>query len=79
MNCTGVTNKNSHMPQVNQGSASNGTQVMMVAPVASAMKAPARMMARASTPVSAMVTRMRMDFNSCSGDSNVRWQPLLQK
>jgi hypothetical protein len=79
MNCTGVTSRNSHTPQVNQGSAGIGTQVSSVAPVASAMKAPARMIASASTPVSAMVTRVRIDFSSASGDSKVRWQPALQK
>ena len=64
---------------MNQGSAGIGTQVTIVAPVASAIKAPARMIASASTPVSAIATRVRIDFNSCSGDSNVRWQPALQK
>lgn len=79
MNCTGVTSKNSHTPQVNQGNAGIGTQVSTVAPVARIRKAPARMMARASTPDSAIVTRRRIDVSSLSGDSNVRWQPALQK
>ena len=79
MNCTGVTRMNSHMPQVNQGNAGIGAQVTMVAPVASARNAPARRIASASTPVSAIVTRVRIDLSSCSGDSKVRWQPALQK
>ena len=79
MNWTGVTRMKSHMPQVNQGSAGIGAQVTMVAPVASARNAPARRIASASTPVSAMATRVRIDFSSASGCSNVRWQPGLQK
>ena len=62
MNCTGVTRMNSHTPQVNQGSAGIGAQVTIVAPAASARNAPARRIASASTPVSAIVTRVRIGF-----------------
>ena len=79
MNCTGVTRINNHMPQVNHGSAGIGAQVTMAAPVARNRKAPARRMASASTPVSAMVTRVFMALSSASGDSKVRWQPAEQK
>ena len=79
MNCTGVTSKNSHMPQVNHGKAGIGAQVSKVAPAASAMNAPARRIANASTPVSAIATRVCIAFNSLSGDSNVRRQLSLQK
>jgi hypothetical protein len=64
---------------VNQGSAGIGAQEISVAPAASAMNAPARNIANASTPVRAMVTRVRIDLSSRSGFSNVRWQPTLQK
>ncbi len=67
------------MPQVNQGNCGIGAQLTMVAPVANARKAPARSMARARTPVSAIMTRVFIDLSSASGDSKVRWQPTLQK
>ncbi|MNR17588.1 hypothetical protein D3C85_1342590 [compost metagenome] len=79
MNCTGVTSRNSHMPQVNQGRLGMGAQLSSVAPVASPRKAPARSTASASTPVMAMVTRVFIDFSSFSGDSKVRRQVSLQK
>jgi len=64
---------------VKNGSAGIGTQVTMVAPVARPIKAPARRRASASTPVSAMVTRVFMRLSSASGDSKVCLQVSLQK
>ena len=79
MNCTGVTRIIIHTPHVNHGSTPIGTQVSNVAPVARPRKTATRMMARINTPVMAMVTRRLRWRSSVSGDSKVRWQPLLQK
>ncbi|MCY1210447.1 hypothetical protein D9M72_221340 [compost metagenome] len=67
------------MPHVNHGKAGIGAQVRRVAPAANARKAPARRTASARTPVRAIVTRVRIAFNSLSGDSKVRRQLSLQK
>ena len=75
----GVVMMKSHTPAVNHGRNENGTHVRTVAPAARPRNKPALKIARARTPVRAIVTLLFIDFNSASGASNVLTQVSLQK